>query len=270
MKKRYFIIKLAAILLSISTLFSGCLNYASVPTDKEAKLAYEQEIMYVIEEGIKNHQSAINISKFRCDRETLDEIITLVKFDDPLCSLHLFRYQVIFGMGLYIRIIIPVYSDDKVRFVIDEIEKISSAIDDSMSELDKAIWINDYICSNYDYDHMLTKRNIYNMLNSGEGVCSAYVQFFKLLADAVGLESSFALSYEMQHVWNIVRIDGDWYNIDVTWNDQANTYCYLLSDETMLDFHQGMRSAEGTIQFVACNNTQYDRVQFSKRREERE
>ena len=268
MKKYYLIIRLVAIVLLLAISLVACLNYTSVPTDREEKLEYKQKIMHIIEDGLKNHQEKIDISEFRCDRETLDEIITLVFFSDPLHSSYLYPHQVVFGRGLCIKYLIPVYDNqDKMQFVAAEIEKISSAIDD-MSELDKVIWINNYICSNYDYDHMLTKRNIYNMLNFGEGVCSAYVQFFKLLADAVGLESSFAISYEMKHAWNIVRVDGYWYNIDVTWNDQNSIYCYLLSDEAMLAFHMGMRSIEETIQFVKCTDTRYDKVRLYKKDEE--
>lgn len=242
--------------------------HTAVPTQRDEKLAYEQEIMKVIEDGLRDHQEKIDISEFRCDYNILSEVISLAAFNDPLYSPCLSRYKTVWWLGVYIQYVIPDYTKMHiVEYIETEINKIIATMDSDMSELDKAIWINDYICKNYEYDTTLTKDNTYKMLKTGYGTCRAYMQMFNLLADKAGLETSFAISYEMRHGWSIVQIDGYWYNIDVTWNDQLQGYCYLSSDETMVDFHCGMRDAVD-IQFVECNNKRYDEVKLSRKEDE--
>ncbi len=66
--------------------------------------------------------------------------------------------------------------------------------------------------------------------------------------NAKGIPSRYAISGDMNHMWNQVQIDGEWLNVDVTWNDPVgndaidiilethntkSTQKYLLkSDET--------------------------------------
>ena len=268
---------LLTILISISLVFAPAVffgiadeAYVTVPADETEKLVYMQEIMKVIEDGLAHYQEKIDVSGFQCDLKTFDQTVSLIFFDDPLNAFHLHQYKTISWMGVYVQYIIPSYWDEKqIQYIDAEIEKIVAMMDSQMSDLDKVIWINDYICSNFAYDNTLIGDDVFDMLSTGNGICSAYMQMFKLMADKAGLKSSFAISYRMGHVWNIVQVDGNWYNIDVTWNDQLNT-CYILSDNAMINFHRGMRSIKETMQFVECPDTRYDGVRLSKRKDDEE
>ena len=62
----------------------------------------------------------------------------------------------------------------------------------------------------------------YGILINGKGVCAGYSAAFKLLADAAGLENIVVTGYldgSLPHAWNKVKIDGEWYIIDTTNND---------------------------------------------------
>lgn len=240
--------------------------YDEPPTDKAERLAYMQELVYVIQDGIEQRQSRIDIRAFSCDANTLKEIMTLISFSNPLYSFYTDSYAVIFsirGSVKYIRL--EYNSDNKIAYITDEIATIVDTMNEDLSDLDKVIWINNYICTNYDYDTTSSYNDVFGLLSYKKGACGAYTQMFTLLANEAGLQSSFAISFTMQHVWNVVEVDGHWYNIDVTWNDDDTyTYCYLSSDEAMLSFHSYMRSTEDTIQFISCNDTRYDRVQLSE------
>lgn len=242
--------------------------YVSVPADETEKLIYIQELMEVIEEGLAQYQNRIDVSDFQCDPKTFDQVVALIFFDDPLNAFHLNEHKIVLWLDVYVQYIIPYYFDEEqIQYINSEIEKIVATMDPQMSEIDKVVWINNYICSNYTYDYMLVGNDALDMLNDGKGICSAYAQMFKLIADKAGLKTSFAVSYVMNHAWNIVQIDGYWYNIDVTWNDQLHT-CYILSDKTMIEFHQRMRRPEETLQFVVCDDVRYDGARLPKRKEE--
>lgn len=272
LKKQYiFYIVIIAMQLVILSLLCFLLIgnphvlYESVPINMDERLVYMQELMDVIEEDVTNRKQIINVGAFRCDMETFSDTITLVSFDNPLYSFYLNECRVMLHMNRYVRYVFPDYNvDDKIEYVTKKIDDITSTVDVNMSDLDKVIWINDYICKNYAYDNTLMKDDIFDMISTGEGVCSSYAQLFTLLANNIGLESSFAVSFSMMHAWNIVKIDGCWYNIDVTWNDEVYRRCYISSDKEMVLFHLNMRNLDNTIQFVACDDTRYDGIPLSK------
>ena len=62
-------------------------------------------------------------------------------------------------------------------------------------------------------------------LVEGFAVCSGYSSSFQLLATLAGLECitvrGEANMIREEHAWNMVRLDGEWYCVDVTWDDPS-------------------------------------------------
>lgn len=112
-------------------------------------------------------------------------------------------------------------------------------ITDGMSDLEKEMAINAYLCENSCYDDAALENaeqygfkkvdeefydsfTAYGILVDGVGVCASYSAAFKLLADAAGLDSIVVTGYldgSVPHAWNKVRLDGGWYIVDATNND---------------------------------------------------
>jgi transglutaminase/protease-like cytokinesis protein 3 len=42
---------------------------------------------------------------------------------------------------------------------------------------------------------------------------------YRYLLDQLGIKSEEIVSEKMEHCWNYVRIGGNWYHVDVTWDD---------------------------------------------------
>lgn len=55
-------------------------------------------------------------------------------------------------------------------------------------------------------------------------VCEGYAKAFQLLLNAIGIECNYVVGNgaNVGHAWNQVKLDGDWYNVDLTWNDTRN------------------------------------------------
>ena len=71
-----------------------------------------------------------------------------------------------------------------------------------------------------------------------EPVCDGYAKAVKMVCDL--LEIPCALASSDTHMWNNIKMDdGDWYNLDLTWddaNDQAISYDYfLIGSQTVVD-----------------------------------
>ena len=75
----------------------------------------------------------------------------------------------------------------------------------------------------------------------GEALCEGYSKTFAYLCQSVGIPCVCVHGYGNggDHMWNMVQLDGEWYHVDVTWDDPITTtgeqlcrYTYfLLSDE---------------------------------------
>ena len=62
-----------------------------------------------------------------------------------------------------------------------------------------------------------------------EPVCDGYSKAFKIICDLIGIPCAMPSSAD--HMWNNVKMDdGEWYNLDLTWDDQGDTvrYDYFL------------------------------------------
>lgn len=113
------------------------------------------------------------------------------------------------------------------KFVADNIKPEMSDFEKEMTIIK---WMSDHIT--YDMDNFRAGTipqydytPIYP-LEIGWGVCSGYTQTFELLATLSGLTVKSVSGQAINngeldggHAWNQVCLDGEWYNLDVTWAD---------------------------------------------------
>ena len=128
----------------------------------------------------------------------------------------------------------------------------------SGSEYDKAKAIYDYVRLNVTYDYSalvipegeteeqkaerLKKHSTYAAAVNRKSVCQGYASMLYYMMRKAGLECRIVTgtatgsgnSTAEAHAWNIVRIDGVWYNVDVTWDsDQGSDKYFLLTNNTI-------------------------------------
>lgn len=138
----------------------------------------------------------------------------------------------------------------KQRWELTEIEllnlALSECVNQEMSDWDKAIAINNYLCGFVTYDYTYTVYSGYETLAYGTGVCQGYANAYKKMMEAVGIPTDYVRGYAWngqewgRHGWNRVLIDGQYYYVDVTWNDSSyapNRYL-LISYEEISRNHQ--------------------------------
>ena len=167
-------------------------------------------------------------------------------------------------------------SDDPVTLIIDVVYETSleqEAVVDAMiaeiikelklesaSEYQKVKLIHDYIINNSSYDTSLKKSTAYNLLVDKTAVCEGYALTAYRLFLAAGLESRIisGMGDNQPHAWNIVKVDGKWYNIDLTWDDPVSSngrqllrYDYFLKSDS--EFVNHVRNPEyRTVEFYAA------------------
>ena len=95
---------------------------------------------------------------------------------------------------------------------------ISSNIEVGMPNMLKIRKIHDALVDNSKYTPGY--HDTYNIVVNGKGVCSAYTSATQLLLHMVKIDCRSVLSTpRMNHIWNIIDVNGDWYYTDVTWDD---------------------------------------------------
>ena len=126
-----------------------------------------------------------------------------------------------------------------VTAIQNERAKIKSNLSGSIENQIRTV--HDYLIDNLEYDNTLSKSNIYNIygaLINRSTVCEGYARAFKYIMDdlkipcliACGTAQNSAGETE-SHAWNYVRLDGNWYAIDVTWDDPIIIgYGYISND----------------------------------------
>ncbi len=122
-----------------------------------------------------------------------------------------------------------------------EASKILSKVKPEMKDYEKVMIVHDYMVLSYGYDIYTGGITAYDMIVNKIGVCQAYASAFKHFMDTLGIESTIVTSGAMNHAWNMVKIDGEWYHVDITWDDpmpdlvgRINHNYLLLSDEKMI------------------------------------
>lgn len=119
----------------------------------------------------------------------------------------------------------------------------------SMSDSEYEKYVYDYIIRNASYKiEAENSGNAYGALISGKAKCDGYASAFSMLMQARGIECylvpGVALGEQLDsiknqlHAWNVVKIDGKYYDVDVTWGDDPLNYAYYnLSSELSDKLH---------------------------------
>lgn len=149
------------------------------------------------------------------------------------------------------------------------IKRALSDANTAWSDMEKVLYINDYLARNCEYDESLQKYDAYNMLVEKTAVCQGYALAVKALADELGLQCQLVTSVQLNHAWNIVRVNGSYYMWDCTWNDPTPDmmgqvfHNYLLKSTYYFKSYQGGHQASdyklsGSWSESWANNTTYD------------
>lgn len=104
---------------------------------------------------------------------------------------------------------------NRLQTVVDPV--VNAAKD--MSSYSKIIYIHDLLSVNGTYDCTYERYTGYEMLDGGTAVCQGYAEAFQMYMDLLNVPCVIATSDEQEHAWNMVKLDGNWYHIDVTWDD---------------------------------------------------
>lgn len=223
----------------------------------------------------KNYQDILNIYysalnngleefTFQCDASyttCLDDVDTLANSQEKLSDINNYVHPfnsfkhietTYNSLGSVTISVVRAYTPEEIALLNKAIDEIyPKVINENASVKDNIKSAHDYIINYTKYDR--TRKDgeseyrsdtAYGALYQGYAVCGGYSDTMALFLNRMNIPN-FKASSEM-HVWNVVNVDGQWLNLDLTWDDPISIdgldyleYDFFLIDsKTMLTLEQ--------------------------------
>ena len=125
-----------------------------------------------------------------------------------------------------------------------------------LSDVDKVMAVHDYLIDHIEYSNPHIRSFAYGALIEGKAVCQGYAQSLVMILNNLNVECHTIVamtkgSNPVLHEWVRVKLDGEWYYIDLTWDDtpwaEDKNYKYFLINTDMIsrDHETGYSLAGG-------------------------
>ncbi len=147
--------------------------------------------------------------------------------------------------------------------ILNALAGIPALTDENLSDYERELALHDWMIDWAEYDPgaltsgpvgdpMPDNDNPYGFLAGRKGICLGYASTFQLLMDLSGIECVTVRGMShggmSEHAWNLVKLEEEWYAVDVTWDDpvasfpvpraMAHKYFNVTSEFLRLHDHQ--------------------------------
>ncbi|MDF2542697.1 MAG: putative transglutaminase/protease [Herbinix sp.] len=167
---------------------------------------------------------------------------------------------------------------------------LSNIITESMTDFDKIKAVHDFMIRNIEYNPKAARNDFFNTVkyNAAGGyivdrtISKGYANDFLVYMNVLGIDCKYISNDN--HEWNLVKLDGKWYHIDLSWDDPSmdinylgyNTdwqnrdgsdlkYTYfLISSEELQANDKGNKHSFDSSKYPNCTSTKYDKYDETK------
>lgn len=214
--------------------------------------------------------ASIDVSQYGFSRQQMEKIYFAIEADYPelfwLSDTLLYSGQ--FVIKSWYIVVEPEYikyserksaNDSIKKGIVPYLEAIDNAKAAGASEMELELLIHDMIINEVDYAYDMFNNpetaafahsvvGVFDGNKATDVVCEGYAKSFHLLSNYAGLESIYGVGWSGSdsngggHAWNLIKINGSWYNIDLTWNDTNcvgyEGYSYDFFNLTTKEFNE--------------------------------
>lgn len=117
-------------------------------------------------------------------------------------------------------------TEERRELIADATKVILAGVPEEYGEYEKIKYIYEYLVNNVDYvEDAPDNQNIYSVFINKQTVCAGYAKATQYLLNELGIYCTYVTGKAVMegkteaHAWNIVRCNGKFYYVDVTWAD---------------------------------------------------
>lgn len=151
------------------------------------------------------------------------------------------------------------YLTNKKREFLANVESLLDGLP-AGSDYDKELYLHDRLIERTEYDSDYEEQqSAFSVVMESRGVCAGYAFAFQYLLMRAGIESYYVVgqSYGENHAWNLVKVDGQWYYVDPTWDDSDDEYApyhaYFNLDTDLLTRDHALDPYPYNVTLPDCN-----------------
>ncbi len=223
---------------------SSIIEGESLLQSYKSKYAYntlndkQKQIYAAIYEGVQDHSSTIDVRDFNATLDDVDKAFFAMDYENPqfFWLKGGYSYSYSGGKVYYVQ---PKYGRTaaeaaKIMPVLEAaVKKIGDEAMKKETLFEKVKYIHDTIINGCDYTLKGGEyiRDADGALINGQALCEGYAKAFAYICQSIGIEA-FCVGGKANgglHMWNLVKLDGSWYHMDVTFDDP-------ISDEPMCEY----------------------------------
>lgn len=221
---------------------------SAIQIDDVVRLSYSGALRNIISQALASGDKriAVLVSRSAYDSDDIIEIAQDIYYKSPLCvpcepKFTVNMFSGVASQRLYEINIDYVVSESELKeyqsFVADLSSfKLNDNQEGSLSELDTCAQIVSYLVTNCSVRIESGRSSAYYALSKGYSDSKGLSLAFIALCEMNGIESRLVIGQRdwENHYWNIVRIDGDYYHVDIERciNEDIRSG-FLLNDDNM-------------------------------------
>lgn len=219
-----------------------------------------KDIQSTVLDAIIEHKEEVNVSGYKIEAKKMVDVFNKVYFQNPQyvgVSLPQYSYYLRDGKKIVTSIKLSYeYTKEKMQNMIRQMEqerrKIISGINDKMTQAQIALYVHDYLVLNCEYNYDVYKGKegnksdytAYGVMIKRKGVCMGYSLAYNYIMNdpSIGIDTTMVTSEKMNHAWNLVKIDGKYYHIDISWDDKLSDTLGYSAHENFLLSDTGIKN----------------------------
>ena len=192
-----------------------------------------QTIVERVANAVKNHTETaekVNIKDLNLDKDlvlsTLADLNARVEGGEAISKLSCYYSR---DTGLAVAIGLEYCTAQDVAAMQVKLDQlVDQANTLCQTDLEKVFYVHEWLVQNiaYDREHLSDDvqddHNLRGALLEGTAVCDGYAKTYALTLRKLGITGVLVTSRDIGHAWNMVELDGNWYQVDCTWDDPVD------------------------------------------------
>ena len=192
-----------------------------------------QTIVERVANAVKNHTETtekVNIKDLNLDKDlvisTLADLNARVEGGEAISKLSCYYSR---DTGLAVAIGLEYCTAQDVAAMQVKLDQlVDQANTLCQTDMEKVFYVHEWLVQNIAYDREHLKddvqddHNLRGTLLEGTAVCDGYAKTYALTLRKLGITGVLVTSKAINHAWNMVKLDGNWYQVDCTWDDPVD------------------------------------------------